>query len=195
MAEVTSSQILIDGEDISILPPSVVRKRINCLTQDPFIIPASIRQNLDPLGDKCDGDIIIALERAKLWGVIVERPYPNESPLCNPLDIIIDDDFLSYGQRQFLCLARILLQEGHILLLDEPTSEPDSQADSQIQDVIRSEFGSCTIVMAAQKLQTILEFDYVTVIDEGQVVRVRKSTVIVVGGPKYFSGILRRRNT
>ncbi|KNG80251.1 hypothetical protein ANOM_010973 [Aspergillus nomiae NRRL 13137] len=166
----TSGQILIDSQDISTLPPSLVRKRINYLTREPFLIPASVRQNLDPLGDKCDGEIIIALERAKLWGVLVEISLTNNFPDCNPLDIIVDDSFLSYGQRQLLCLARILLKESTILLLDEPASNLDPEADSEIQDVLQSEFSSCTIIMIADKLQAIRDFDYVAVIDEGQLV-------------------------
>ncbi|KAE8401753.1 P-loop containing nucleoside triphosphate hydrolase protein [Aspergillus pseudonomiae] len=166
----TSGQILIDSQDISTLPPSLVRKRINYLTREPFLIPASVRQNLDPLGDKCDGEIIIALERAKLWGVLVEISLTTNFPDCNPLDIIVDDSFLSYGQRQLLCLARILLKESTILLLDEPPSNLDPELDSEIQDVLQSEFSSCTIIMIADKLQAILDFDYVAVIDEGQLV-------------------------
>ncbi|GAB1201893.1 hypothetical protein APSETT445_000488 [Aspergillus pseudonomiae] len=170
MVEVTSGQILIDSQDISTLPPSLVRKRINYLTREPFLIPASVRQNLDPLGDKCDGEIIIALERAKLWGVLVEISLTTNFPDCNPLDIIVDDSFLSYGQRQLLCLARILLKESTILLLDEPPSNLDPELDSEIQDILQSEFSSCTIIMIADKLQAILDFDYVAVIDEGQLV-------------------------
>ncbi|KAB8254561.1 P-loop containing nucleoside triphosphate hydrolase protein [Aspergillus pseudonomiae] len=147
-----------------------LRKRINYLTREPFLIPASVRQNLDPLGDKCDGEIIIALERAKLWGVLVEISLTTNFPDCNPLDIIVDDSFLSYGQRQLLCLARILLKESTILLLDEPPSNLDPELDSEIQDVLQSEFSSCTIIMIADKLQAILDFDYVAVIDEGQLV-------------------------
>ncbi|QRD89997.1 P-loop containing nucleoside triphosphate hydrolase protein [Aspergillus flavus] len=170
MAEVKSGRILIDGEDISMLSPAIVRNRIQCLAQEPFVVPGSVRQNLDPLGDKCDSELIVALERVQLWGAMVDRSLMYGFPDCNPLDIMIDDSFLSYGQQQLLCLARHLLKQSTILLLDEPTSDLDAAGDSEIQAVIRSEFSCCTTIMIARNLRTILDFDYVAVIDEGRIV-------------------------
>ncbi|QMW43124.1 hypothetical protein G4B11_006494, partial [Aspergillus flavus] len=170
MAEVKSGRILIDGEDISMLSPAIVRNRIQCLAQEPFVVPGSVRQNLDPLGDKCDSELIVALERVQLWGAMVDRSLMYGFPDCNPLDIMIDDSFLSYGQQQLLCLARHLLKQSTILLLDEPTSDLDAAGDSAIQAVIRSEFSCCTTIMIARNLRTILDFDYVAVIDEGRIV-------------------------
>ncbi|KAE8318604.1 P-loop containing nucleoside triphosphate hydrolase protein [Aspergillus transmontanensis] len=145
MAEVKSGRILIDGEDISMLSPSIVRNRVQCIAQEPFLVPGSIRQNLDPLGDECDSEIIVAMESVQLWGTMVDRSLMYGFPDCNPLDIMIDDGFLSYGQQQLLCLARNLLKQSTILLLDEPTSDLDAEEDSEIQAVIQSEF-SCRIV-------------------------------------------------
>ncbi|KAJ1717448.1 hypothetical protein NYO67_208 [Aspergillus flavus] len=170
MAEVKSGRILIDGEDISMLSPAIVRNRIQCLAQEPFVVPGSVRQNLDPLGDKCDSELIVALERVQLLGAMVDRSLMYGFPDCNPLDIMIDDSFLSYGQQQLLCLARHLLKQSTILLLDEPTSDLDAAGDSEIQAVIRSEFSCCTTIMIARNLRTILDFDYVAVIDEGRIV-------------------------
>ncbi|BAE60793.1 unnamed protein product [Aspergillus oryzae RIB40] len=170
MAEVKSGRILIDGEDISMLSPAIVRNRIQCLAQEPFVVPGSVRQNLDPLGDKCDSELIVALERVQLWGVMVDRSLMYGFPDCNPLDIMIDDSFLSYGQQQLLCLARHLLKQSTILLLDELTSDLDAAGDSAIQAVIRSEFSCCTTIMIARNRRTILDFDYVAVIDEGRIV-------------------------
>ncbi|EIT78835.1 multidrug resistance-associated protein/mitoxantrone resistance protein, ABC [Aspergillus oryzae 100-8] len=170
MAEVKSGRILIDGEDISMLSPAIVRNRIQCLAQEPFVVPGSVRQNLDPLGDKCDSELIVALERVQLWGAMVDRSLMYGFPDCNPLDIMIDDSFLSYGQQQLLCLARHLLKQSTILLLDEPTSDLDAAGDSEIQAVIRSEFSCCTTIMIARNLRTILDIDYVAVIDEGRIV-------------------------
>ncbi|OOO11358.1 ABC transporter related protein [Aspergillus oryzae] len=163
MAEVKSGRILIDGEDISMLSPAIVRNRIQCLAQEPFVVPGSVRQNLDPLGDKCDSELIVALERVQLWGAMVDRSLMYGFPDCNPLDIMIDDSFLSYGQQQLLCLARHLLKQSTILLLDEPTSDLDAAGDSAIQAVIRSEFSCCTTIMIARNLRTILDFDYVAI--------------------------------
>ncbi|KAE8339574.1 hypothetical protein BDV24DRAFT_176042 [Aspergillus arachidicola] len=184
-----SGRILIDGEDISMLSPSIVRNRVQCLAQEPFLVPGSIRQNLDPLGDKCDGEIIVALERVQLWGTMVDRSLMYAFPDCNPLDIMIDDGFLSYGQQQLLCLARNLLKQSTILLLDEPTSDLDAEEDSEIQAVIRSEFSCCTTIMIARNLRTILDFDYVAVIDEGRIVELGNPQSLLSESQSIFGAL------
>ncbi|RMZ47327.1 hypothetical protein CA14_002094 [Aspergillus flavus] len=186
MAEVKSGRILIDGEDISMLSPAIVRNRIQCLAQEPFVVPGSVRQNLDPLGDKCDSELIVALERVQLWGAMVDRSLMYGFPDYNPLDIMIDDSFLSYGQQQLLCLARHLLKQSTILLLDEPTSDLDAAGDSAIQAVIRSEFSCCTTIMIARNLRTILDFDYVAVIDEGRIVELGNSQSLLSESQSIF---------
>ncbi|KAB8217222.1 P-loop containing nucleoside triphosphate hydrolase protein [Aspergillus novoparasiticus] len=189
MAEVKSGRILIDGEDISMLSPSIVRNRVQCIAQEPFFVPSSIRQNLDPLGDECDSEIIVALERVQLWGTMVDRSLMYGFPDCNPLDIMIDDGFLSYGQQQLLCLARNLLKQSTILLLDEPTSDLDAEEDSEIQAVIRSEFSCCTTIMIARNLPTILDFDYVVLIDEGRIVELGNPQSLLSESQSIFGAL------
>ncbi|KAK6835365.1 hypothetical protein RU639_001812 [Aspergillus parasiticus] len=183
MAEVKSGQILIDGEDISMLSPSIVRNRVQCIAQEPFLVPGSIRQNLDPLGDKCDSEIIVAMESVQLWGTMVDRSLMYGFPDCNPLDIMIDDGFLSYDQQQLLYLTRNLLEQSTILLLDESTSDLDAEEDSEIQAVIQWEFSCCTTIMIARNLRTILDFDYVAGDRRRSNRRVGEPTVFAVGVP------------
>ncbi|KAE8320751.1 P-loop containing nucleoside triphosphate hydrolase protein [Aspergillus sergii] len=189
MAEVKSGRILIDGEDISMLSPSIVRNRVQYIAQEPFLVPGSIRQNLDPLGDKCDSEIIIALERVQLWGTMVDRSLMYGFPDCNTLDIMIDDGFLSYGQQQLLCLARKLLKQSTILLLDAPTSDLDAEEDLEIQAVIRSEFSCCTTIMIAPNLRTILDFGYVAVIDEGRIVELGNPQSLLLESQGIFGAL------
>ncbi|KJK66259.1 multi drug resistance-associated protein MRP [Aspergillus parasiticus SU-1] len=189
MAEVKSGRILIDGEDISMLSPSIVRNRVQCISQEPFLVPGSIRQNLDPLGDKCDSEIIVAMESVQLWGTMVDRSLMYGFPDCNPLGIMIDDGFLSYGQQQLLCLAWNLLKQSTILLLDEPTSDLDAEEDSEIQAVIQSEFSCCTTIMIARNLRTILDFDYVAVIDEGQIVELGNPQSLLSESQSIFGAL------
>lgn len=163
-----------------------MREKLSCLTQDPFIFTNTIKFNVDPLEVHDDNDIINALERVGLWSVITGKIDHDKNPLYEKMD----ETFFSHGQRQLLCLARALLKKSSVLILDEPTSSVDSQTDAKMQQVIRSEFQDRTIIMIAHRLDTLLDFDGIAVLDSGLLVE--------YGSPKellnkdgYFSRLYR----
>ena len=182
MIDVVAGTITIDGVDLATLSGSVVRERLGCLTQDPLLLPASIRANLDPLGVAQDEDITIALEKVNLWAVLQARAGHD-----SVLDTVIDEDFLSHGQRQLFCLARAILKPGKVLVLDEPTSSVDMETEKEMQRVIRTEFSNHAIIMIAHRLSSLKDFDKVVVLDGGNVVEVGRPETLLRDKTSLFA--------
>ncbi|GAB0137433.1 hypothetical protein EsDP_00005697 [Epichloe bromicola] len=155
-------RILIDNVDISTVDPEVVRSKLNYVTQEPFLINGTIRENLSPWTDEVpDCQMMQALEQVDLWSKI---------EALGGLDAQLEDDSLSHGQRQLFCLSRALLRESHCLILDEPTGHVDPATDATIQRVIREGFPGRTIIMIAHRLESLVSLDNVIVMEFGRVI-------------------------
>ncbi|OCL14026.1 putative multidrug resistance protein MDR [Glonium stellatum] len=161
MIELSGGTIAVDEIDISSIPRQEIRSRITGVSQDSFLLKGSVRLNADPSGTYSDEAIVSALKSVQLLTVIEEK---------GGLDTDIDELYLSHGQKQLFCLARAMLRHSTILILDEATSNVDGKTDEIMQRVIREKFSSHTIVAVAHKLDTILDFDKVIVLDFGMVV-------------------------
>ncbi|KMP02660.1 canalicular multispecific organic anion transporter 1 [Coccidioides immitis RMSCC 2394] len=158
MIELSGGTITVDGVDLSTIPRQEIRSRITGVAQDAFLLKGTLRLNADPTGFLSDGAIINALKSVHLWSVVDEN---------GGLDADIDDLHLSHGQRQLLCLARAMLRPSKILILDEATSNVDRKTDEIMQRVIREKLSRHTIIAVAHKLDTILDFDKVALLDGG----------------------------
>ncbi|KAK0613977.1 ABC transporter [Immersiella caudata] len=161
LVELQSGSISVDGIDIATVPRQEVRRRISGVPQQPFLLKGSVRLNADPMGAASDEDILHALECAQLSRLVNDK---------GGLDADIDDLNLSSGQRQLLGLARALLRPSSILILDEATSSIDARTEDAVQRVIRKKFPGHTIIAVAHRLDTIMDFDKVAVLDGGQLV-------------------------
>ncbi|KAJ5714058.1 uncharacterized protein N7483_011239 [Penicillium malachiteum] len=178
MIELTNGVVTVDGEDISRLPRSEIRSRINGVSQDSLLFKGSVRLNADPTGVSTDKDILAALKTVQLLPAIQEK---------GDLDTEIDEIHLSHGQKQLFCLARAILRQGNILILDEATSNIDTKTDEIMQRVIREKFCNHTIISVAHKLDTILDFDRIVVLEAGRIVETGEPYTLLTEPKSHFS--------
>ncbi|EKV12763.1 ABC multidrug transporter, putative [Penicillium digitatum PHI26] len=178
MMELTSGIITVDGVDISRLPRREIRSLINGVSQDSLLFKGSVRSNADPTGDHTDREILAALKSVQLLPAIQEK---------GTLDTDVDEIHLSHGQKQLFCLARALLRPGNILILDEATSNIDSKTDEIMQRVIREKFCNHTILAVAHKLDTILDFDRIVVLDAGRIIENGEPYALLTEPKSHFS--------
>uniref|UniRef100_A0A0A9GBQ8 ABC transporter domain-containing protein n=1 Tax=Arundo donax TaxID=35708 RepID=A0A0A9GBQ8_ARUDO len=163
LVEPAEGKMIIDGVDISTLGLHDLRSRFGIIPQEPVLFEGTIRSNIDPIGQYSDAEIWQALERIQLKGVVASKPEKLDAPVAD------SGENWSVGQRQLLCLGRVILKRAQILFMDEATASVDSQTDGTIQKITRQEFSSCTIISIAHRIPTVMDCDRVLVLDAGLV--------------------------
>ncbi|KAB8254971.1 P-loop containing nucleoside triphosphate hydrolase protein [Aspergillus pseudonomiae] len=167
LVNLSHGTITIDGLNIESLSPSAIREALIAVPQDPFTLLGSVRYNADIMGISNDEDITSILKQVGIWEAIESR---------GGLDAILEDHPLSQGEQQLFCLARAILkkrtsQSGcQVLILDEATSNLDSETDRRTQQVLKDAFNGCTFISVAHRLDTIINFDRIAVLDAGRLV-------------------------
>ncbi|KAJ5482896.1 hypothetical protein N7539_006342 [Penicillium diatomitis] len=165
--EASQGQILIDGIDIAKMTLTQLRSRLAIIPQNPVLFSGTVRSNLDPFQEHDDDELISALAQVKCPSSTAELP-------SSELDMPVSESGLnlSQGQRQLLCLARAIVSNPKVLILDEATSSVDNATDENIQQALRARFGrgSSTLLVIAHRLSTIADFDHILVLDRGMAV-------------------------
>ncbi|KAG9688411.1 P-loop containing nucleoside triphosphate hydrolase protein, partial [Aureobasidium melanogenum] len=156
--------ITIDGLDLSTIRRETLRARLICVAEEPFLFPESVRENLALDSTTMeDHNMAHVLQQTGLWEAIDAK---------GGLDAKMEDVHLSQGSKQLFNIARALLRkdQGKVLVMDEATSSIDTETDINIQSLIKQEFAEHTIISVAHKLDTIAGFDFVGVMDAGNLV-------------------------
>lgn len=180
LSEVDSGSITIDGLDISQMGLRDLRSKLLIIPQDPVLFQGTIRKNLDPFHQYDDNLLWDSLRRSGLIdGDVLQKVRHTKLTDNNydqlhkfHLDQSVEDDGsnFSLGEKQLIALARSLVRNSKILILDEATSSVDYETDAKIQDTIIREFNQCTILCIAHRLKTILTYDRILVMDQGKIV-------------------------
>uniref|UniRef100_A0A182NL49 Uncharacterized protein n=1 Tax=Anopheles dirus TaxID=7168 RepID=A0A182NL49_9DIPT len=158
--------ILIDGTNTAHVPLETLRAHVSIIPQDPVLFSGTLRRNLDPFEAYPDAALWRALELVEL------RDLASESSAGLGLQAYVaaGGQNFSVGQRQLLCLARAILRGNRILVLDEATANVDPDTDRLIQHAIREQFADCTVLTIAHRLNTIMDYDRVLVMQDGSVI-------------------------
>ncbi|CAL5411680.1 unnamed protein product [Camellia sinensis] len=181
IVELERGRILIDGYDIAKFGLTDLRKVLGIIPQAPVLFSGTVRFNLDPFSEHNDADLWEALERAHLKDVIRRNSLGLEAEVSEA------GENFSVGQRQLLSLARALLRRSKILVLDEATAAVDVRTDALIQKTIREEFKSCTMLIIAHRLNTIIDCDRIILLEAGRVLEYATPEELLQNDESAFS--------
>lgn len=176
--DVTSGCVTVDGHDVRGLQMESLAKIIGMVTQETYLVHDTIRENLRyGRPDAADADLLLAAKAAAIHARILELPQGYDT-------VVGERGYkLSGGERQRIAIARALLKNPRILILDEATSSLDTQSERLIQDALAALQAGRTTVAIAHRLSTVLAADLILVMEGGRIVeRGAHETLLAAGG-------------
>jgi ABC-type multidrug transport system fused ATPase/permease subunit len=162
--DVWSGSVEIDGVDTRAYPLDVLRRSVSMVLQDAVLFEGTIRDNI-ALGrpEASDAEIVEAARKAHIDSTIVAMPGGYASEVCER------GKNLSSGQRQRIAIARAILRDAPILILDEPTANLDVEAEVEVMHAIDTLIGGRTVITISHRLITLGHVDEIVVLSEGRI--------------------------
>ncbi|XP_005913169.1 multidrug resistance-associated protein 5 [Haplochromis burtoni] len=184
LVELTGGSIIIDGINVAQIGLYDLRSKLAIIPQEPVLFIGTIRSNLDPWDQYSDAEVWEALEKTHIKEMVSQLPHSLHS------EVTENGENFSVGERQLLCVARALLRNSKILLLDEATAAIDTETDRLIQETIRTAFGSCTTLIIAHRLNTVMSCSRVMVMDSGQILEFDSPVALLADENSRFRAMI-----
>lgn len=182
LLEAEEGTLCIDGVDVSKLGLHALRTKISVIPQVPTLFSGcTVRENLDLFGVHSDEAVQKALDDAHLGGVVAALPEGWNAMVSE------GGSNFSVGQRQLLCLARAILSNNKLLVLDEATASVDRRTDEMLQEALQESFRDGTIIAVAHRLETIIDYDLVLVLGHGRVLEWGSPAKLLTDGGAFAS--------
>lgn len=178
--DVTNGRICVDGHDIRDLALSTLADNIGMVTQETYLFYDTIRANLlYARPDASDADLVAATQAANIYDFIMSLPERFET-------VVGERGYrLSGGERQRMAIARVLLKNPRLLVLDEATSSLDSLSEALIQDALAEVMRGRTSLVIAHRLSTVLSADKILVLKDGRLVEQGAHADLLAHGGLY----------
>ena len=156
--------MLVDGTELRQIDPADLRRNIGCVPQDLFLFQGTLRENIAMAAPHADDAAILRVARAA--GV---DDFAARHPMGYDMPVGERGEALSGGQRQAIAIARALLLEPPILILDEPTSFMDNAAESRVKARLAAELGGRTLLLITHRASLLSLVDRLIVLEDGRV--------------------------
>ncbi len=180
MYDVTQGAVRVDGRDVKGLTLDSLYAAVGLVPQDPHLFHESIRANLlFARPDATDADLETVLRAARIWDLVASLP--------DRLDTVVGERGyrMSGGEKQRLAIARLLLKDPAVVILDEATSHLDSESEVAIQEALDEILRDRTAIVIAHRLSTIVGADRIVVVDEGRIVEQGAHAELLARGGLY----------
>ncbi|KAF5207977.1 Abc transporter c family member [Thalictrum thalictroides] len=184
LVEPAAGQILIDGLNISTIGLHDLRSRLSIIPQDPTMFEGTVRSNLDPLEEHTDEHIWEALDKCQLGDEVRKKEGKLDSTVTE------NGENWSMGQRQLVCLGRVLLKRSQVLVLDEATASVDTATDNLIQQTLRQHFSDSTVITIAHRITSVLDSDLVLLLDQGLILEQDSPSKLLENNSSLFAKLV-----